>query len=168
MRRLAKGEKPTAKNVRTVRILTPEQVATLLASGTPTWTPFLITVAYTGLRASEALGLRWQDVDTGAGVLHIRNQLGRDGTLLPLRTAESARPIPMAPDLRKALLEARVASESSLPTGFVFATETGRPQSYAKTHARAFDDAVEKAKLGDEPGARAHPARAQAHRSPRR
>jgi integrase len=52
------------------------------------------------------------------------------------------------PDLRKTLLEARLAFGSSLPTGFVFATETGRPQSYASAR-RAFDNAVDKAKLGD-------------------
>ena len=33
----------------------------------------------TGMREGELCGLRWKDVDLKAGVLHVRNVIGRDG-----------------------------------------------------------------------------------------
>jgi integrase len=46
------------------------------------------TVAYTGLRRGEALGLRWEDVDLVHGFLRVRPRLG------PLKTPKSAAPVP--------------------------------------------------------------------------
>lgn len=37
--------------------------------------PLIITAIYTGMRQGEILGLRWQDVDLDAGILHVRQQL---------------------------------------------------------------------------------------------
>ena len=41
-------------------------------------------IAFTGLRRSEALGLRWSDVDLGAGVLVVRQQLAGVKNRIPL------------------------------------------------------------------------------------
>jgi integrase len=148
LRRLGKTERPKAKNARKVRILTQDELASLISAATPNWTPFLTTVAFTGLRASEALGLRWQDVDTTEGVLHVRNQLGRNGGLLPLKTDGSERGIDMAPELRRVLLELRMSGELKSPTGFVFVTESGRTLLYANAK-RAFNATAKRAGLAD-------------------
>jgi integrase len=52
-----------------------------------------------GLRVSEALGLRWRDVDFKGGTITIAGQLGRDGkTWLPVvKTKASAATVPSAP-----------------------------------------------------------------------
>jgi integrase len=55
------------------------------------------TCAYAGLRLSEALGLRWRDVDFGAGTLTVSAQLGPDGDRAPLKTAASAATVPLLP-----------------------------------------------------------------------
>jgi integrase len=69
------------------------------------------TCAYPGLRPSEALGLRWRDVDFGAGTLTVSAQLGPDGNRAPLKTAASAATVPLLPKLAAELKahRARVA-----------------------------------------------------------
>lgn len=52
------------------------------------------------MREGELLGLRWQDVDLAAGMLHVRVQLqhGRDGFVLTEpKTAQSRRRIRLTP-----------------------------------------------------------------------
>ena len=39
------------------------------------WRPLLIVAIFTGLRASELRGLRWNDVNFKANELHVRNGL---------------------------------------------------------------------------------------------
>jgi integrase len=49
----------------------------------PLWRVYLMT----GLRRGEGLGLRWQDVDLGAGLIHVRQNVvlvkGQDGVIRP-------------------------------------------------------------------------------------
>lgn len=44
-----------------------------------TFRPIAATCAYAGLRLSEALGLRWRDLDLKTGTLTVSAQLGPDG-----------------------------------------------------------------------------------------
>jgi integrase len=84
--------------------------------------------AIAGLRQSEALGLRWEDVDFGEGVLHVRAQLRRDraGALDTLKTGQS----------RTVLMDDRLASalrshlrRANRVGGFVFPTRNDTPLS---------------------------------------
>lgn len=61
------------------------------------------TMAYTGMRRNEALFLRCQDVELGARVIRLTSILER-----PLKTASSARVIPVCPELA-AILEAWIS-----------------------------------------------------------
>lgn len=88
-----------------------------------------MVTAYTGLRQSEVLGLRWQDVDFENGVLHVRYQLSRattdePATLKPLKTRAGERWIELAPELARELAKHSLASGFSKPEDFVFTTET--------------------------------------------
>ena len=98
----------------------------------------LYSVALTmGLRQGEALGLRWQDVDLDAGLLHVRFQLQRiDGQGLQLvapKTNQSRRSLAMPPTIVANLRshKARQAQERLKAgsiwreTGLVFTTEIG-------------------------------------------
>lgn len=90
-----------------------------------------------GVRRSEALGLRWQDVDFGVGSIAIRNSLHRTSeglVLLPPKTKRSRRSIPL-PEMvistlkkhqRRQLVEA-AESKDWHSTGFVFTTPLGTP-----------------------------------------
>lgn len=91
-------------------ILSPDQIAAVLAGaradpgrGIYYAFPFL-----TGTRASEQLGLLWEDVDFEAGVIRIRRIQERDGTLCEMTKTEAGqRAIPMMPMLREMLLQWR-------------------------------------------------------------
>jgi integrase len=60
-----------------VDIPTPDEIRRFINAVTPRWKPLLVTAVFTGLRASELRGLRWQDVDLHNGVLHVRQRLDR-------------------------------------------------------------------------------------------
>lgn len=91
-------------------ILTPDQIAAVIAGakadpekGVYYAFPFL-----TGTRASEQLGLLWEDVDFADGVIRIRRIQERDGSLCEMTKTEAGlREIPMMPVLREMLLSWR-------------------------------------------------------------
>jgi len=64
--------------------------------GTYLYIPTLLAIA-TGMRRSEILGLRWQDVDLKAGTVMVRQTLLRGGVRWRPKTKKSARPIPLPP-----------------------------------------------------------------------
>ena len=45
--------------------------------------PFLLTLARTGLRLGEAVGLEWRDVHLGERVLHVRRSVRKNRVSLP-------------------------------------------------------------------------------------
>jgi integrase len=97
--------------------------------------------AIAGLRQSEALGLRWDDVDFGEGVLRVRAQLRRDaaGALDLLKTGQT-RTVIMDDRLATAL-RAHLRRQNRVG-GFLFATRNGTPISQ-RNSARAISDVCE-------------------------
>ena len=67
-----------------------------------------------GLRRSEALGLRWGDVDFEKKAVNIRVSLQADRTLGKLKTAESRRTLPMPDYLADALGIRQAAAKADL------------------------------------------------------
>ncbi|MDE3073885.1 MAG: site-specific integrase [Chloroflexota bacterium] len=127
---------------------TPEQVRAFLAAiaGHPHHALYLVAAA-TGLRSGEALGLRWEDVDLDAGVLHVRATLQRlkvpqpDGNtqreyrLSAPKTSKSLRDIPLPATLVAALRSHRARQNEDrlraggdwTDNGLVFTTALGMP-----------------------------------------
>jgi integrase len=89
----------------------------------------------TGLRQSEILGLSWGDVDFGAHVIRVRQQLGRDGELHATKTEAGRRDVVLSPTLARALREAYVASWDKSAKGLVFVTKERK----ARNHRVALD-----------------------------
>jgi integrase len=90
----------------------------------------LLTAALTGLRASELRGLRWSDVDLKAEELHVRQRADRYNNIGQPKTKESARAIPLPPELLLALKQWKLAC----PKGdgdLVFPTSTGAIEHHA-------------------------------------
>jgi len=119
-------------------ILASEQIAKVLvaaradrARGIYYAFPFL-----TGTRASEQLGLLWDDVDFDAGVIRIRRIQERDGSLCETtKTDAGRREIPMTPMLREMLLEWRVACPRAGGHLHRVFPALGRPQAWPKPRA---------------------------------
>lgn len=104
--------------------------------------PLFLTLAVTGMRRGEALGLRWIDVDLDAGLIRIRQQIVAVGARLetgPPKTHAGRRTIAIPRRLSEALrwhaarqrLDRFDAAPAWQQTGLVFTTETGRPLSPA-------------------------------------
>ncbi len=132
VRDLGRDDRPGGTRKSEPRYLDPDELGRLLANMGDTFRPLAATCAYAGLRLSEALGLRWRDVDFGAGTLTVGAQLGPDGTRAPLKTAASAATVPLLPALAAELRahRSRAAGQALArvqPDAFVFTTARGRP-----------------------------------------
>jgi integrase len=123
----------------TVRPWTAEEARQFLAvsESDPLHAAFVLLILY-GLRRGEVLGLRWQDIDFGAGTIRIEQQVQRVGGEMhigPVKTRAGKRKLPLLQLARQALAaqsitQARYRAEmgSAWPdTDLVFTTRTGRP-----------------------------------------
>ncbi len=90
--RLKPGELPDpVDDQREKRILADDELARVLAACDPRTRLFFQTLAETGARASEALGLTPREI--GDGTIAFRHQLGKDGATAPLKSRQSRRTI---------------------------------------------------------------------------
>ncbi len=86
------------------RALTSEERERLLAAIKGNRFETLVYVyLYAGLRRSEALALRWSDIDTKNGTITVRYQVNEKRQLVDLKTKKAFRTLPILPPLRHAL-----------------------------------------------------------------
>ena len=58
--------------------MTPEEMAKLIDGASPEFKPILLTAILTGLRKSDILGLRWEDIDLDKGQISlVENKNGK-------------------------------------------------------------------------------------------
>jgi integrase len=103
----------------------------------PLYPAFVLLLLY-GLRRGEVLGLRWQDIDFEAQIIHVRQQIHRSQGQLrigPVKTRAGSRDLPLL-GLAGHALTARTKQQDAdraklgsawVDTGLVFTTRTGRP-----------------------------------------
>jgi integrase len=123
-----------------------EAVGKLIASTPERYRVLVAVSVLLGPRQGEALGLRWCDVDTAAGVLRIRYQFSRGGLVEP-KTNAARGEVPMPPSLARMLAERRLASPYSRETDFVFASSVGTPLEVRNIARRGLDVATRRAGL---------------------
>lgn len=130
-----------------IRPLDPEQARRFLESVRGDRLEALYSVALAlGLRAGEALGLRWEDVDLDEGLLHVRHALQRidgDWKLVEPKTSRSRRTVALPAVVAQRLREHRDRQERERfkaaqlweDWGLVFCSPLGRPLDNANvTH----------------------------------
>lgn len=90
----------------------------------PRYHPFVATLFWTGLRTSEAVGLRWEDVDLRSRKLSVRRSrtLGEDNAP---KTAGSERTITLLPAVTKLLAGLKPLHVAD--HDFVFVSRSGQP-----------------------------------------
>lgn len=100
-RNVADAVKPPKVGKYEITYLQKEQVNKFIDAikGSPDY-PIIATAIFTGMRRGEILGLRWQDVDFGTGIIHVRQQsqyLPGPGYFFkkPKRNSERDIPIPL-------------------------------------------------------------------------
>ncbi len=145
----ARGRKRLLREPKPSRTyLQPEQVAALLAAAgrldadarkgdTGRRRPLLAVLALAGLRISEALALRWRDV----------NLAGRRLRVAASKTDAGVREVDMTPTLQELLSEYRTRTEHDGPDDFVFRTATGRRDSASNVRSRFLAASVKQANV---------------------
>jgi integrase len=95
----------------------------------------LATLMFAGLRISEALSLRWRDVDLAAGRLYVGEA----------KTDAGVRQVPILPVLRDELAAHKAEARFTDPDDLVFCTRYGNPLSKDNTRERVLGKAIEEA-----------------------
>jgi integrase len=134
VRDLDRDDRPGTERLTEPRYLTAAEIGLLLSCMTDSFRPVVAVCAFAGLRVSEALGLRWCDVDFGASVLRVSGQLGPGGTRVPAKTRASDATVPLLPALARELRAHRTRQASRgmqllHVDALVFTTTRGKPQS---------------------------------------
>ena len=110
----------------------------------------LLTAIFTGLRASELRGLRWDDIDLRRGELHVRQRADRYNEIGKPKSKSGKRKVPIGPDLVNVLREWKLACPRG-ELGLVFPTQKGRIEHHSNI-VRAFKSVVLKSGLADHLG----------------
>lgn len=107
---------------------------------------YIIAATY-GLRRGECLGLRWEDIDTGANVIRVRQQVvvvNNAPLVTPLKTKGSKRDLPLLGDIAAALdrrrdrqaVERLIAADQWREHDLIFSSTVGTPYQPANLHKR--------------------------------
>jgi len=140
-----------------VDIPTPDEIKRLLGTVSGRLRPLLITATFTGLRASELRGLRWQDIDLQRNELHVRQRADRYNKIGKLKSASAQRTIPFGPLVRNTLREWKLEyprpmveghdiGEPHKPEHYVFPNQSGEVEHYSSL-VRALQSAIIEAGL---------------------
>jgi integrase len=90
------------------KALTDEQLGGLLAAVPEKYRPFVAFVSQTGMRISEAVAVRWSDVDLERGTVSVRRRWYRN-EYAPPKTRQGRRTIPLAPSMSDLLARRHAA-----------------------------------------------------------
>ena len=110
-------------------IPTPDEIKRIVEAASGRWRPLLLTAIFTGLRASELRGLRWQDIDLKAGKLHVRQRADRFNRIGPPKTKAGARTVPLPPMLVNTLRQWKLACPKG-ELGLAFPNGSGNVEAH--------------------------------------
>jgi integrase len=135
-----------AWSTRERRFLTRAELVRLLDEVPAKWRPLFELLAATGLRISEAVGLRWSDLalDGPAPHLQVRRAIVKGAVVAP-KSRHGARMIPLTVELA-ALLRTR-RSDGAADDDFVFPGRAGGASDQGSLRRRVLVPAAERAGL---------------------
>lgn len=119
---------------------TPAEIKQLIPHLTGRWKPLLLTAAFTGLRASELRGLRWDDIvlpkppklpqqEQMSGEIHVRQRADAWNAIGAPKSKAGTRTVPIAPMLVKILREWKLACPNG-ERGLAFPNGVGGIESH--------------------------------------
>jgi integrase len=120
-----------------VDIPTPADVRAIAGKLDGRWRPLILTALFTGLRASELRGLRWDDVDLDRGELHVRQRADRYNTFAAPKSEAGERTVPLTPMVASELRRWKLACPKG-PLGLVFPTGAGNVENHANIDTRGW------------------------------
>ncbi len=128
------------------RALTVAQLSAFLLVVDPRWRLLFELLAATGLRISEALALRWRDLqlDGERPVVRVRRAYVR-GVFGPPKSKHGRRDVPIPFELVRALRERRKGSDWHRDKDLVWPSMTGTVMEQGNLRRRVLDPAMEEA-----------------------
>jgi integrase len=140
------------------RVLREHEIWRLLDKTLPNYRPIVTLLCWSGLRVSEGIALRWQDVSFVDDCFRVQGQLaptrrGETPTIVKPKSRRGARQVPFLPVVRDALIELLATQQHAGRGGdddFVFATRSGRPFTRQNISERAIAKAAKRAGLGED------------------
>ena len=130
-----------------IEIPSTDEIKAIIAAMPERRRPVLLTAIFTGLRSSELRGLRWEDVDLKAAVLHVRQRADRYNVIGEPKSKAGHRTVPLGPLVLNTLREWKLKCPKG-EQGLVFPTDSGRIMRHNDI-MRAFKTTVRAAKLTD-------------------
>ena len=129
-----------------VRALNDEQLAMLLAVVPAKHRLLFELVAATGVRISEALALRWGDLelDGERPAVRVRRAYVK-GHFKPPKSRYGKRTVPVDFGMVRALRKAQATAERPGERDLIFANQQGRPLDYSNLHRRVMKPVAEEA-----------------------
>jgi integrase len=113
-----------------VDIPTPDEIKAIIANASARWRPLLIAAIFTGLRASELRGLRWQDVNLKTNELYVRQRADRFNEIGKPKSHAGERTVPLPKFVVNTLREWKLACPPS-SLDLVFPNGVGKVESLA-------------------------------------
>jgi integrase len=121
-----------------VDIPTRDEIKTIIGKLEGRWRPLILTAIFTGLRASELRGLRWEDVEPfSKAELHVRQRADRWGKIGKPKSYSGERVVPIPPLALNALREWKLQCPKG-EMGLVFPNGNGHPENHANIVHRGF------------------------------
>jgi integrase len=105
-------------------IPSPAEIKAIIEASDTKLRPFILTAIFTGLRASELRGLRWNDVDLKKRELHVTQRADRYQAIAAPKSAAGHRTVPITPKLASVLMEWKLACPKG-EAGLVFPNGDG-------------------------------------------
>jgi len=121
-----------------VDIPLPAEIEAIISAAKGRWKPLIITAAFTGLRASELRGLRWEDIDLKRGTISISQRADIYNKIGVPKSASGVRTFPLRPLVIKTLREWKLACP---PGDLVFPNKSGNIENLANILQRGFHPA---------------------------
>lgn len=112
------------------RFFTPNQVRSIIEAAQEPFRTMFATVAMTGIRAGELLGLKVEDIDFAQRLLFIRRSVNR-AHVQTVKSKASKKPVPMQTYLAE-ILENHLKNFRQTPEQWLFANQRNRPYSADK------------------------------------
>jgi integrase len=135
---------PGGKPVQRARVLSPEEIRTLVTDLAEPYRTMVIIMAGTAIRESELLALMWTDFDWLRRVITVRRSLYR-GHLGLTKSEKGSRDIPFGEKVSEAVLALRNSPHNR--GEFLFLTERGKIYDPRGVERRGFAPLIMKLKL---------------------
>lgn len=129
--------------------LGPDEMRRLIDATAERHRPLIMTACYTGMRQSEILGLKWEDIDWQSAKIYVRRTL-QQGKFYEPKTQSSRRTVVVPPVLLEALRVHQLRQSVELgqnPFDLVFPNRAGKPMASRNLAQRVFEPALRSAGL---------------------